>query len=406
MATACGTTPQVVIRLVDARILPERPDGFLPSDAAKVRLVLALEASGVPFEALRGAVQAGRLSFDFVEQLMPSPSLLLSRSHAELAAGLPISRRMVERVRSLLGTAEAPDSDPVRDADATIFQYAARAAELGAGEDHLVRVLIVYIDAVRRIVDVERDFVDEVLHRPFLEAGGSEVQMLAATSARRLEYRQLGRTIVDLLHQRQSDNAVFQNVTELIERALAREGIIRPAAGAPPAIAFVDVSGYTRLTEEAGDSAAAKQAGRLAELVQEVVTRHEGRLVKLLGDGVMLHFRETTAGVLALLELVERAPSAGLPALHAGLDAGPVIRRDGDYFGAVVNVAARTADFARPNEVLVTAAAVQTMIDTSRVDLMPIGPIALRNVRQPVEIYQVSRAGSRRAREGQQDGEG
>lgn len=84
---------------------------------------------------------------------------------------------------------------------------------------------------------------------------------------------------------------------------------------------------------------------------------------------------------------VERAPSAGLPALHAGLDAGPVVRRDGDYFGAVVNLASRTADFARPNEVLVTGAAAAAIFGDAGLTLTPIGPIALKNVQQPVEIY-------------------
>jgi class 3 adenylate cyclase len=106
---------------------------------------------------------------------------------------------------------------------------------------------------------------------------------------------------------------------------------------------------------------------------------------------MMLHFRDAPSGVRCLLELRDEAAEEGLPPLHAGLDAGAMIRRDGDYFGSVVNVAARAADHARPNEVLVTGAAARALDDDPGVRLQLIGPIPLKNVSSPVELFQVSR---------------
>jgi adenylate cyclase len=81
----------------------------------------------------------------------------------------------------------------------------------------------------------------------------------------------------------------------------------------PPCVFFVDLTGYTRLTEEQGDAVAAELAGRLAALVAGISRRHGGRPVRWLGDGGMFVFRESDAAVAAAMELVARAPDSGLP---------------------------------------------------------------------------------------------
>ncbi len=392
LATASGASVETLQRLIGIGLLKEREGGFSPSDAARVRLLLALEGSGVPIGSLATAVAAGRISFDFLDALMPSPGRLTDLSYAEAAAQTGLERSLAMRARALLGTAEADDTEPIRDADLEIFRIIGRARAIGASQDNLMRVLGVFFDNLRKIVDAERDFVDEVLHKPFLAAGGSEAEMLGAVAGPRLEFRMLGAHLADVLHPRILDDAVFQNVAELIERVMTREGIIRPVEGPPPAIAFVDASGYTRFTEESGDSAAATEAGRLAGLAQETVPHERGHVVKLLGDGVMLHYPDPGSAVRSLLHLLDRGQQMGLPPLHAGLDAGPVIRRDGDYFGSVVNVAARAAEYARPDEVLATRAVVEAVGDEAGFAFRRIGEIALKNVRRPVELFQAGRA--------------
>ncbi len=82
---------------------------------------------------------------------------------------------------------------------------------------------------------------------------------------------------------------------------------------------FLDLTGYTRLTEERGDEAAAELAETLAALVRRLSQEHGGRPVKWLGDGVMFYFQDPAEGVLAALDMVEGVATAG-PSARPGRD--------------------------------------------------------------------------------------
>src|SRR5205823_10739852 len=124
-----------------------------------------------------------------------------------------------------------------------------------------------------------------------------------------------------------------------VEAAIERTGAIRRPPRQVPAIAFLDLSGFTALTEERGDKAAVELTVKLSDLVRSATGRYGGRTVKFLGDGVMCHFARPTEGVLAALEMVREAPLVGLPPARVGLHAVPVIARDSDYFGRTVIIA-------------------------------------------------------------------
>src|SRR5437867_291182 len=94
-------------------------------------------------------------------------------------------------------------------------------------------------------------------------------------------------------------------------------------AGLPPAFCFLDITGYTRLTEERGDEAA-ELAARLSKLVRLRAEHHRGKVVRWLGDGVMFFFREPGPAVMAALEMMEDIAGEGLPPAHVGVHAGPV----------------------------------------------------------------------------------
>jgi adenylate cyclase len=154
----------------------------------------------------------------------------------------------------------------------------------------------------------------------------------------------------------------------------------------PPAVCFLDITGYTRLTEERGDKAAADLAARLAGLVRRSAQEHRGTPVKWLGDGVMFFFREPAAAVLAAVELVEGVGRQDLPPAHVGIHAGPVVFQDGDYFGRTVNLAARIGEYARPGEVLVSQEVVDAA-DRRLVTFTEIGPVELKGVSGPLRLY-------------------
>jgi len=152
-----------------------------------------------------------------------------------------------------------------------------------------------------------------------------------------------------------------------------------------PAICFLDISGYTRLTQERGDDAAAELATTVARLVQRSSVQHGGKPIKWLGDGVMFYFRDPGPGVRAALEMVDGLAAAGLPPAHVGLHAGPVLFQEGDYFGQTVNLSARIAEYARQGEVLVT----QAVADASQekgIGFGDIGRVELKGISGTVHL--------------------
>lgn len=196
----------------------------------------------------------------------------------------------------------------------------------------------------------------------------------------------LGRFLITWLYDRHSESYVIQHRLEHAEAALERAGLRpRRAEGPPPAIAFADLTGYTRLSEERGDEEAAGMARRLASVVQETVHARGGRAVKWLGDGVMLHFPDPAEGVHCALELVDRVPAANLPPAHIGIACGPVIYGDGDYFGRTVNLAARIAGYAGPGQVLVSEATVEA-VSESDLAFEVLGRVPLKGVADPVPL--------------------
>jgi len=157
-----------------------------------------------------------------------------------------------------------------------------------------------------------------------------------------------------------------------------------------PAICFLDITGYTRLTQERGDEAAADLATTLARLVQRNSVQHGGKPIKWLGDGVMFYFPNPGEAALAALDMVEGVAAHDLPPARVGIHAGPVVFQEGDYFGRTVNIAARIAEFARPGEVLVSREVVDAA-DPDGVAVTEIGPIDLKGVAEPLTLFSVRR---------------
>jgi len=154
---------------------------------------------------------------------------------------------------------------------------------------------------------------------------------------------------------------------------------------------FLDVTGYTRLTEERGDEAAADLAASLGTLVRSSSQKHGGQPVKWLGDGVMFYFPDPGSAVLAALDMVDGVARHGLPPAHVGIHAGPVVFREGDYFGRTVNIAARIAEYARPGEVLVSQEVVDAAAGTP-VAFTDIEPVELKGVSGTLRLHRAQRA--------------
>ncbi len=157
-------------------------------------------------------------------------------------------------------------------------------------------------------------------------------------------------------------------------------------------VAFTDLEGFTRYTEREGDMAAASLLVEHYRRAGRVVRGRGGRVVKHLGDGILMTFPEPTGAVLAALELVEESP----PPLRvrAGLHLGDVLVEGHDVVGHVVNVAARVTESAKGGEVLISRE-LRDALPTDDVPQLRLGrprPRSLKGVDERVAVCAVTRS--------------
>ena len=393
MAARAGVDPDYVDRLVELGILsPGSGNTFSAGDVRRARWVQSFDQAGVPLEGLAAAVRDGTLSFSYLDATafdrFAGVSTTTFRELSE-RTGVPLDLLLV--VREAHGFAEPGPEDHVREDELAVVPAIENQLASGIRPEVIERLLRAYGDGLRKIVEIETDWYRTEVQMPLLEAGMTEAQMLAAQADIGSRMAPLMEQALLSIYHGQQEHAWSTSAVEDVETALERAGLYRPVRR-PPAVCFLDITGYTRLTEERGDEAAADLATKLATLVRGSSREHDGQPVKWLGDGVMFYFPNPGDGVSAALDMVEGLPAAGLPPAHVGIHAGPVVFQDGDYFGRTVNIAARIADVARPGEVLVS----QEVVDAAELDglgLTAIGPIELKGVSEPLRLHSVRRLG-------------
>jgi class 3 adenylate cyclase/YHS domain-containing protein len=149
---------------------------------------------------------------------------------------------------------------------------------------------------------------------------------------------------------------------------------------------FIDLAGFTALTEAQGDEDAADVATRFAELARSAL-RPGDRLVKTIGDAVLITSPTPASGIRLVERLLEEvALDPRFPALRAGLHHGEAVHRKDDVFGAAVNLAARVAAEAHPGEVLGT----ERIADAAREHGIPVadlGDVLLKNVSGSIRLF-------------------
>jgi adenylate cyclase len=393
LAARAGVDPGDVDRLAALGLLSRPEPPFRPGDVTRVSLLRTLERSGIASEDVGRAVAAGEFSLEFAEGLFPpgrSPALSDS-TLAELTAqhGLPMDR--VQDLYTALGLPPPQPDDRLRMDDAATAPLLVALFGFGFTPAQLLHASRFWGENLHRLARAQTRFFDTYVMRPMLRSGLSEQEMLNVALPMAAQIQQIDEQLLAWLHHRHLETALLDEVLTHVETALARAGVAAPPSRADPAIAFVDLSGFTALTEELGDEAAAELTGRMADLVHRAARRHGGSTVKFLGDGAMLHFLEPSGAVLALLELVDALPVEGLPPAHAAVSCGPVIARDGDYFGATVNLAARLLGVAGPGDVIVTSpAATRAAGDGLRFE--ELEPVSLKGIPEPVPAFRAARA--------------
>jgi adenylate cyclase len=393
VAERAGVDVAHVDQIVEVGIIAPGDDGRFSAGAIqRVGVVLGLERAGMSLAVVGEAIGRGDLSLDFVDQ--PSYRRFASvgtETFREVGArtGVPVELLMV--IREAMGFAQPSPDDRIRDDELHVVPLVQLQMAEGFRTAVIDRWLRVYGDSLRRIAETEADWFRTEILEPMFAAGNSLVEIGQRTGRLDLDLARFGDEAVLALFHGQQANAWMKNIFEGFEAALSNSGI-RVRLDRPPAICFLDLTGYTRLTDERGDAAAAELAGLLARLVRRTSLQHGGKAVKWLGDGVMFYFRESGPSVLAALEMVEGAATAGLLPAHVGIHAGPVLFQEGDYFGRTVNAASRIADYARQGEVLVSQEVVDSF-DGDGVLFTEIGPVELKGMSEALRLHVARRAG-------------
>ena len=367
--------------------LSRAEDGlYPPSDVHVVRLMAAFEDAGVALEDVEKGVEAGDYSFP-MGRFLPDPTPR-AETFEGLGARLERSPDTLRRLSRELGLAPAAD-DRLRAEDAEVLSLLVTALDL-AGDEELSRFARLYGGNIQRLVSAGLQFFDVAVRQ---RIDGYELSMGERDDliyAKAAEYTQLVRTVVPWLQSRHREHAVLDYIVGVTEEMMEERGIARRQERQPPAIAFLDLTGYTALADERGDEAAAEIAACLAGIVHRASTSHGGRPVKWLGDGVMFHFGDPARAVLGGLELVEETErEVDMPA-RVGINAGAVVAQEGDYFGRTVNVASRIADYARPHEVLASEET-RRYAEVAEVAFELIGDVPLKGVSRSVRLHRVTR---------------
>jgi class 3 adenylate cyclase len=391
VARKAGVDPEYVDRLVELGIVrPGDDDALSSGDVRRARWVHSLEAAGVPLEGMAAAVRNGTLSFSYLDaSAFDQFAEVSGTTFGQLSERTGISMDLLKAVRAAIGFAEPRPEDRVREDELAIVQAIDLMLSNGFRPIVIERWLLVCADSMRRLTETETDWWRTEVEQPLLAGGMSTAQMLEAQADFGSRIAPFLEQVILAVYHGQQEHAWSNTALEDVERALERAGLFS-RLHRPPAVCFLDLTGFTRVTEERGDEAAADLAGKLAALVRRYSQEHGGRPVKWLGDGVMFYFEDPGRSVLAALDMVAEVASQSLPPAHVGIHAGPVVFQEGDYFGRTVNIASRIAEYARPGEVVVSQEVVDAADDT-RVSFTQIGPVELKGVSGVLSLYTVRR---------------
>lgn len=366
---------------------PDEQDRLTAGGVRKVGLIASLRAGGISVEALATAVQARHLSLDFLDDpAFGHFSALSPVTFNDLSSRTGIPVEVLTVIREAIGSAVPQATDGVREIELAVVPLLQAQLDSGYPIEAVERGLRTLGDSLRRAAIAEADafamfVIQPVAARP--NVMGAEISAAALTATQRMRPT-LDDALLAIYHAQQA-HAWTTNMLLGFESALEYWGI-RRRVDRPQAMCFLDITGYTRLTAQRGDTAAADLADQLRRMVQRMSTQHGGRPVKWLGDGVMFHFRDPGPGVMAALEMAAAMGPAGLPPAHVGLHAGPVLFQDGDYYGQTVNVASRIAEYARPGEVVVSQAVVDATADVP-ITFAEVGMVELKGVSEPMRLH-------------------
>jgi adenylate cyclase len=392
LASEADVDPLLVDELIRMGALRPADDGsFSSGDIVRVQTVKSGIDAGISLENLERTLAERLQTLDYIDQFYLDPAPRADRTYADFRASLGDAAADLSTVYAAFGLPEpALDSRLRTDEEEVVRAFLDGWGAFG-NREMLMRAARIHGEGIRRIMESVVSLYFEKVSAPLSEQGLDLDELVRQTVEPATKIIRLEPELLVWLEQRHLEHSVNALNFDELERTLVDRGWADRRPDEPPAVAFVDLSGFTDTTERSGDEAASRLAARLQDLADASAHRYRGRVVKLLGDGVMFRFESAPDAISAVLAMVEAAPAAGLPPAHAGVAAGPLIEREGDYYGRTVNLAARIADLAAPGDVLVSAAARATSAD-GVFNFEPLEAAVLKGIADPVPLFRASRA--------------
>jgi adenylate cyclase len=385
VASRAGVSAATVRRWIKEGLVPQYEGAWTPAAVAQVRIVGRLRERGHTLEQIRRASESGQLA-GYVQGMFAPPEARYTLAQAAHEA--EIDEDLIERIYMSLGLSTL-SVDAISEEDMEMLRYIAAMLNAGLPEVAFLQLARVYGQTLAQIADAEVRLIHIHVHEPMMREGIPGVQMAEAMEGLAGELLPFAAPFMRYLHGRFLGHFIEQDVIGHMEAELVgsapEEGRMRVV------IAFADLAGYTRLTEERGDEEAVGVVERFVEAVQRSLPI-DARVIKTLGDEVMV----VGADVVALTRWAvdfQREVEPRAPAPRIGIHSGEALYRDGDYYGRDVNQAARVVARAAGGEVLVTRAVVDSAagVDTARgagglrFDL--IGEIGLKGFSEPIELF-------------------
>jgi adenylate cyclase len=377
-ARRAGVSTATLSRWADEKVIPVRKGRWTAAAAAQARVVARMRERGHTLAELKEAGRDGRLSFGFAEDTFADHSPRVPFDQAVERVGL--SEALVERVMTILGTPVGQERE-LSERDVEALRTLGSVAEAGLPIEAVLQLARVYAQAVRRIADAEVRLFHLFVHEPMMRDGLGAIEM--AEEMKGVVERSAPTTtpLFQYLHARYVRYFMEQDVVGHMEEefgAQAEAGQVRIA------LCFIDLTGFTRFTEEEGDAEAFSVIERFVEAVEATLPA-DANIVKSIGDEVMVvspdpvSLAEWAVGFVAFFK--------DRPKPRVGIHYGGAVFRDGDYFGSEVNLAHRVVNRALGGEVLVTGSVAGSLEDHPDLELSGIGKVELKGFPEPTALY-------------------
>jgi len=378
VARQAGVSVATLRRWQRDGLIPHGNGRWTSAAAAQARIVARLRARGHSLAEIREATQTGRLAFGYLEELFPALRGGVSVEEAARETGLEPA--LIHRIFSTVGFSNR-EPEQLSEDDVQFLRYVAAVLAAGFPLVAFLQLVRVYGHALAQISDAEVRLFHLYVHEPLMRDGVPGIDMAEEMDGLARDILPLASPIMDFIHQRFLGHFVEQDVIGHMEVDLGDDP--SPQLGRlRVAIAFADLAGYTRMTEEQGDEEAVNAVERFIAGVESTLP-DEARVIKTIGDEVMIVGSD--AATLTDWAVEFQAMQRERPLPRIGMHVGETLYRDGDYYGREVNLAARVAARAAGGEGLVT----QPVVDAagSRHEFQLIGEVRLKGFAEPTELY-------------------